>query len=391
MNNVVPSVVTGMERIRVLHSVGHLSRGGIETWLYGIVRRLSAPRYEHHVMVWTDTEEAFTAEFRAAGVRVHALPGHANPLRFVLGFRQLVQKFGPFDVLHTHGTQFDGFVLALGKAFGIPVRIAHSHTDITPVLRNSKLAYRAYAAIGHGLIRSCATEGRGVSQVAALSMFGQGWQNDPRWKILFCGIDFDRFVQPPAHAWRAKLGIREGRFVLGHVGRFETQKNHAFLPDMMTALLARRANAHLLLVGDGSLRPAFEGEIVRRGLAEYVTILPDCKDVPGLMAEAMDAFVLPSLYEGLPLVLVEAQAAGLPCLVSDGLAAEAIVVSDSVRCLALCDGPKAWAEAASTLPGRISPYDVDLRETLRRSPFSLDRSSADLGALYESSIAMVRL
>lgn len=381
-------ITPGRAKIRILHSVGHLSRGGIEMWLYGVVCRLRFPQFEHHVMVWTVAEEAFTEEFRAAGVHVHALPSHTNPLRFAMAFRKLIASSGPFDVLHTHGTQFHGFVLALGKLAGIPVRIAHSHTDIVPVLRQSSLLYRAYAAIGHGLIRICATAGRGVSEVASVSMFGPRWRDDPRWGLLFCGVDLNSFHRPvSSDVLRASLCIPKDRFVIGHVGRFETQKNHAFLPDILGALLEEGVNAHLLLVGNGSLREAFEDEIARRGLSKYVTIEADSRDVPSLMIGGMDVFVCPSLYEGLPLVLIEAVAAGLPCLISSNIAQEAIICPDLVFRLGLEMGSRAWASAIIALPGRLPVQDRGLLEALHASPFNIDSSARSLAQLYQAEFA----
>ncbi len=374
-------------RLRILHSVGHLARGGVEGWLYDVIRRLDSARYQHDVMVWTTEEEAFTAEFRQAGVRVHAVPGHANPWRFAANFRRLLRQAGPFDVLHTHGTQFQGYVLALGRAHGVPVRIAHSHNDIRPALRRAGPLYRAYAAAGHRAIRRFATAGRGVSEAAALSMFGPAWRADPRWKLLHCGIDLRRFAAPPPPGQRAALGIPPGRFVLGHVGRYVAAKNHGFLLDVLAASLTQGVDAHLLLVGDGGLRPGIEQALRQRGLAARATVLADCRDVPGVMVDAMDAFVLPSLHEGLPLVLVEAQAAGLPCLVSEAAAHEAAVHAPLVRRLTLAAGADAWARALTELPARLSPREPLLAQALERSPFSLPHSLAAMAALYEAAVA----
>ncbi len=371
--------------LRVLHSVGHLSRGGIETWLYQIVRRLAAPRYEHHVLVWTDAEEAFTAEFHAAGVQVHPLPGHTNPWRLLRTFHRLQRSHGPFDILHTHGTQFHGLLMALGRAYGIGTRIAHSHTDIRPVLARATPGYRLYAAIGHAAIRTFATAGRGVSEMAAVSMWGPRWQTDARWQLMRCGVDLDRFAAAAPADVRARLAIPAGRLVVGHVGRFETQKNHGFLVALLAALVARGVDAHLLLIGDGSLRGECESALRRHGLSERVSMIGDCRDVAPLMLGAMDCFVLPSLYEGLPLALVEAQAAGLPCLVSDSVTPEATAHPALVRRLALASGAESWAEAVTRLPPRLNPGDPQLRAMLERSGFSVAGCAARLDEMYQTA------
>ena len=369
-------------RRRVLHSVGHLARGGVETWLYEIVRRLGPDRFEHHALVWTDEPEAFTAEFRDAGVWVHAMPDYKNPVSFARNFRRLLRSQGPFDILHTHGTHFHGFVMLLAKSHGIAVRLAHSHTDIRPVLAHAGRGYRAYAAAGHRAIRMLATGGFGVSEAAAASMFGPFWRSDPRWDILHCGIDLAPFAEAPDPSLRQALGIPAGRFVVGHVGRFEPQKNHGFILDIAAELARRGQDAHFLLIGDGSMRAAFEAMLERQGLASRFTILPDCRTVPRHMTSAMDRFILPSLYEGLPLVAVEAQAAGLPCLIATGVSGEAALDRVLTRRLALDAGAPAWTEALLELPERTFTLDTDLRARFARSSFNIERSASRLARSY---------
>ncbi len=377
-------------RLRVLHSVGHLSRGGIEMWLYQMLRRLDADRFEHHVLVWTGDEEAFTAEFRQAGAVVHALPNYTNPVRFARRFRALLRRFGPFDILHTHGTQYHGFVMLLARLCGIKARIAHSHTDIQPVLRAAGRGYRAYAAAGHAAIRSLATAGLAVSELAAVSMFGPAWRTDPRWRIHYCGVDLQPFTAMPDPTLRASLGIPPERRVFGHVGRFETQKNHGFLIEIIAAARALDDTVHFLLIGDGSLHERCVAEIERRGLAAHVTLIRDCRSVPLHMVSAMDGFVLPSLYEGLALVAVEAQAAGLACLLSDGLG-EAVALRDRTRLLPLDAGASDWAKALLSLPPRLDSRDPVVCRALTEAGFSIAQSAARLMSIYEYAVSASRL
>ena len=371
-------------RLRVLHSVGHLSRGGIETWLYQMLRRLDTERFEHHVLVWTSDEEAFTAEFRQAGAIIHAFPDYKNPLRFARRFRAMLKEAGPFDILHTHGTQYHGFVMLLAKACGIGARIAHSHTDIRPVLREAGQGYRAYAAAGHAAIRRCATAGLAVSQDAAASMFGPGWQADPRWRIHYCGVDLQLFKVAPNPDLRDALGIPACRRVFGHVGRFEPQKNHHFLIEVIAAACALDEAAHFLLIGDGSLCDRHVAEIARRGLGSRVTLIRDCRSVPLHMVSVMDGFVLPSLYEGLALVAVEAQAAGLACLLSAPLREAA--ASARVTLLPLEAGASAWARALLALPSRLDSREASIGEAMAEAGFDIVQSATGLARIYQDAV-----
>ncbi len=370
-------------RLRILHSVGHLSRGGIETWLYQVVRRLDPVRHEHHVMVWTREQEAFTAEYLAAGARVHALPNHTNPVRFARRFRRLLDSEGPFDILHTHGTQFHGFVMLLATMSGIRARIAHSHTDIQPVLREAGRGYRAYAALGHIAIRSLATAGFAVSELAAVSMFGPEWRRDARWRLLYCGVDLASFAVAPDPELRSRLGIPPGRRVIGHVGRFEAQKNHGFLIEVMSAACAADHSVHFLLIGDGSLHDGSVLEVVGRGLSSRVTFIRDCRTVALHMVSAMDGFMLPSLYEGLGLVAVEAQAAGLACLLSDRVPWEAAAVPGRTPRLPLEAGAEAWASALLSLPTRLANHAPAVTDRIAAAGFDIAQSVASLDHTYE--------
>lgn len=381
-----PARAAAGRRIKVLHSVGHLLRGGIETWLYQMVTRLDPTRFEHHVLVWTDEEQAFTADFQAAGVRVLPCLGHTNPLRFAANFRRLVAENGPYDILHTHGTHYHGFVMMLAARAGIPARIAHSHTDIKPVLAEASLPYRLYAGLGHAAIRHWATAGRGVSGLAAASMFKAGWRQDPRFDVLYCGVDLEPFAAAPDLDLRRRLGMPEDSMVVGHVGRFEKQKNHGFLLETAAAVRQLEPKAHFLLIGDGSQHAEYVARTEALGLTPHVTFIRDCRTIPAHMIGAMDRFLFPSLYEGLPLVTVEAQAAGLPCLISDSLTREILVEGTSSRMMPLSAGPEAWAQALLALPARTPESMAEMRRILERGPFNIRSAARSLANVYEQSV-----
>jgi glycosyltransferase involved in cell wall biosynthesis len=165
-------------------------------------------------------------------------------------------------------------------------------------------------------VRDAATIGLAASAQAAEDLFGNRWRDDPRWRVLSYGIDLTPFAASPQRdRVRAGWGLERDAVVLGHVGRFEPQKNHAFLLEILAA--ARRIDPRVrpLLMGDGPLRPWVERRAAELGLRAVFT--GSRGDVPRLMLGAMDAFVFPSRFEGLGLAMVEAQAAGLPVIAAD--------------------------------------------------------------------------
>jgi glycosyltransferase involved in cell wall biosynthesis len=374
-------------RIRVLHSVGHLLRGGIEMWLYQMVLKLNSSEFEHHVLVRTDNEEAFTGPFRKAGARIVTCPDYKRPLKYARNFRRAVTDNGPYDVLHVHGSNPNGLLaLVLAKSVGIRARIIHSHNDIRPLLKNRGIIYQSYVGTTLQGLRFFADRGFAASVSAAESMFGPRWQKDNRWQLLYYGVDFNPFAQNPDVHLRASLGIPEGAFVVGHVGRFHEQKNHEFLVRIAESLDQKCPDIHLLFIGDGDLRASITSELETKGLGHKVTFVPDTLSVPKFMISAMDCFVFPSRYEGLGLVGVEAQAAGLPCIMSDRVPKEAIVDQTLVEVLPLEVSPEVWADAILSARGRRIRKQEHLAR-FYRSAFNLEECATSLADVYRSLVA----
>jgi glycosyltransferase involved in cell wall biosynthesis len=161
---------------------------------------------------------------------------------------------------------------------------------------------------------------------------------------------------------RRLLGLNDENFVIGHVGRFVHQKNHAFLIDLAAECVRREPQTRLVLVGHGGLRALVEQAVTAKGLADRVIFAGVRSDVARLMTEVFDVFVMPSLYEGLGVALIEAQTAGLPCVISDAIPKEATAVIPLVQCLSLRASIDSWADAV--LSARTKPRSVTRMEAL---------------------------
>ncbi|WP_416665944.1 glycosyltransferase [Egbenema bharatensis] len=385
--------------IRALHVLGQMSEGGIEAWLLQLVRRFHPDRIQMDFLVETNRTCPpcpYEDELRARGSQIFVYPHTRNPWLYNQRIQQVLHDFGPYDVVHSHDN-FIGSVMRSAYWAGVPVRIAHSHTDLfamqtlfkTQASLQRRLAFQLFSSLNRRWIHQYATVGFGCSQNAAASLFGSSWGIDQRWQILYCGIDLAPFqTRPDPVCVRAELGIPGDRFVIGHVGRLATAKNHAFLVNVFAAVLQKQPNTHLLLVGEGDLQSSIQQQVARMGLVDHVTFTGFRSDVPHLMLGAMDAFVFPSLFEGLGLALVEAQAAGLPCLFSDVIPAEADIVHPLIHRLSLEKSPFEWAEALLALQRAhpaISPTDALDRVTA--SPFNLERSLQQIATLYQTEYA----
>ena len=377
------SSATAARKPRILHCVGHLLRGGIEMGIFSLLTSEDAARCDHHVLVRTPEREAFTEQFQNAGIPVLCCSSYRNPLRYAREFKALVRKHGPYDILHVHGSSFSGLLtLALARYCGIRWKIVHSHNDVRPFLKGLSPHRRAYVHAMLAAYRRLADSGFAASELAAESMFGMNWRSDPRWELFYFGIDTRPFRAPKDNSIRRGLGIPDDVPVLGHVGRFHEQKNHAFLLDVAEAAAAANTELRCLLIGDGPLRHQFMREVRRKGLESRFVFVPDTLEIAAYMTSAMDGFIFPSKYEGLGLVVVEAQAAGLPCLISDRVPAEAIVDESLVEVLPLEAGAAKWSEIAL---GLIQRRPIDRSEAvgrIERSRFSLETSASTLWAHY---------
>jgi glycosyltransferase involved in cell wall biosynthesis len=371
-----------MKPIRVLHVLGAMNRGGVETWLMHVLRRIDRERFAMDFLVHTAEPAAYDAEVLALGSRILRCSHPHDPVRYRKRFLEIAERCGPFAVVHSHVHHYSGYVLWLARAAKVPVRISHSHNDTESLNREATLLRKAYLMASRKLISANCTHALAASGPAALALFGPRWQTDPRVRVLYYGVDLDAFRLPADRsAVRAEFGFRADDIVFGHVGRFDPQKNHTFLAEIAIEILKREANARFLLVGDGPLRSSIEQQFQRAGILGSAVFTGSRSDVPRLMLGAMDEFLFPSLYEGLGLVLIEAQAANLPAIVSDRVPSEAIVVPGLVRCVSLNQPAATWAEAA--LHHRECRASNALA-TVERSPFNITASVEALTRVYSA-------
>lgn len=372
--------------IRILHVVGGMNRGGIETWLMHILRHIDRDRFRMEFLVHTTQPCAYDKEIRALGGKIIPCLDPSQPRLYARNFKRILREYGPYDIIHSHVHHFSGYVLRLAQQAGVPVRIAHSHNDTSSIQAKAGLYRRLYFVLTKWWIARYATLGLGASRKAVADLFGPVGETDPRWRVLYCGIDltpFRDFINPVSV--RTELGIPADAFVIGHVGRFCEQKNHVFLVDIAAEVAKREPRMRLLLVGDSSLRPDIEQKVAQLGLTDRVIFAGGRSDVPRLMLGAMDVFLLPSLYEGLGLVLLEAQAARLPCIFSDVVPEEADVVKPLVQRLSLSQPASAWAEAVLAAPGAASTItQAEALAGVEKRSFNIETSVKALTQLYRA-------
>jgi glycosyltransferase involved in cell wall biosynthesis len=376
--------------IRILHVVGGMNRGGTETWLMNILRNIDRDRFRMDFLVHTTQPCAYDDEIRDLGSQIIPCLYPSKPGLYARNFKRILHEHGPYDTVHSHVHHFSGYVLRLAQQADVPVRIAHSHLDTSQLDAKAGLLRRGYLKLMKRWIARHATIGLAASRKAGVALFGSNWDTDPSRQILYCSIDltpFQKFVDPVSV--RTELGIPPDAFVIGHVGRFDEQKNHLFLVEIAAEVAKQEPKMRLLLVGDGPLRSEIEQKVVRLDLATRTVFAGVRPDVPRLMLSAMDVFLFPSLYEGLGLVLIEAQAAGLPCIFSDLVPEEADLVKSLIRRFSLSEPPSVWADAilAERSAGAAITQEHSLA-IVEKLPFNIAIGLKDLVRTYLSCLSM---
>ncbi len=348
--------------LRVLHVVTHMNRGGLETMIMNYYRNLDRDQVQFDFLVHRQYRAAYDDEIEALGGIIYRLPT-LNP--FDRKYRKKLSDFFEthhYNIIHVHQDCMSSVILKEAKKHGVPVRIAHSHNsnqdkNIKYII---KLFYKRF-------IPKYATDLFACGKEAGDWMF-----NGARFRIINNAIDAKKFVYDPVlrKEMRGRLNITDNVLLIGHVGRFSQTKNHSFLIDILDHL-SKETNARLLLIGDGELRKMIEEKVESRHLSDKVVFAGIQTDIASYM-QAMDVFVFPSIYEGLPVTLIEAQAAGLPCVVSKTVPMEC-KKTDLVSFVSLDTPITKWTESimqASTLSRKNTYADIvsngfDIEENAR--------------------------
>ncbi|WP_425386990.1 glycosyltransferase family 1 protein [Alicyclobacillus herbarius] len=355
--------------------------GGAEVLVMNLYRHIDRTKVSFDFAVQTHQEGYFDKEISSLGGNVwrHSKPRDVGSKAYLKELRNTLLTKGPFDVVHSHVYYSSGAILALAKLCGVPMRIAHSHS-IEDGVHNSP-ARELYRRVSRLLILRTATHLFACSSLAGQSLYGRGFLKDPRSHIIHNSIDLSPFESEGQFSnIREQLCIPQDALVLGHVGRFVEQKNHAFLIEIVRRLRTSGVNVHAILAGDGPLRSRVEQQSAQAAVRDRLHFLGMRSDVYDVL-NAIDVFVFPSLYEGLGIAVVEAQASGKPCVVSTGVPEEVDMGLGLVRRLPL-DSPSAWIEAVIRM-ANVPRIPANRRvEALRVRGYDVRRNAKKIQEVY---------
>lgn len=330
-----------MKPLRVLHVFGKLDRGGAESRTMDIYRNIDRNKIQFDFIVHTQEECVFDSEIKQMGGRIFSVPrfNGKNLLQYCSVWDKIFIEHPEFSIIHGHMTNTAFIYLSVAKKHGVPVRIAHSRSA-----SEENLFKKVLVILTRPILNKVVTNRFAVSKEAGKFVFGGKKYSEGNVNIIKNAIDAGKFIYNPAirKEMREELQV-EDNFVIGHVGRFHYAKNHDFLIDVFAKILEKKSNTVLLLVGTGELEESIKQKARKMGVFNSIKFLGLRSDVERMM-QAMDVFVFPSRYEGLPGVVLEAQASGLPCVISDTITDE-VKITSLVDSLSLKLPITEWAQA----------------------------------------------
>lgn len=327
------------EPIRVAQIMGKWVGGGVEAVVMNYYRHIDRDKIQFDFICDDDSTRIPTEEIEKLGGKVILIPPYQKVFKYHKTLKKVLQE-GQYTIVHSHINALSVFSLWAAKSAGVPVRIAHSHSTSNKKEWKKTLLKNILRPFS----KVFATDYFCCSELAGRWLFGNKTYDQGKVYLLNNAIDVDKFKydEKIRKEKRKELNIKDNQLVIGHIGRFVHQKNHEFLIDIFNEIYKQDKNAILLLIGEGPLKEEIQNKVNELGLDKNVKFLGQRSDANELY-QAMDVFVLPSLYEGLPVVGVEAQAAGLPCFFSTAMTKETKVL-DTTQFIDLSKSTKQWSD-----------------------------------------------
>ncbi|WP_037371063.1 glycosyltransferase family 1 protein [Selenomonas sp. AE3005] len=357
--------------IRVLQIIGIVCGGGVEAVIMNYYRNIDRTKVQFDFVIDGYERSLLDKEIESLGGRVyHVEPYKKNILRYMSQIYHIV-KGGQYSIVHSNMNTLSIFSLFPAWLAGARLRILHNHSTAVQIegMRTlMKYILRPFAPLFANHYVAC-------SEIAGKWMYGERAMTSGKVVVFKNAIDVEKYsfdIQKRSKL-RESIGLTSEQKVIGHVGRFVFQKNHSFLLDVFAEIARHDDKAVLILIGDGELCCEMKSKAGRLGILDKVKFLGLRANVADLY-NVMDVFVLPSWYEGLPVVSVEAQANGLPCVISDKVSIECCLTT-SVRFMSLEAGVKCWSEAIVDMSCERNNRSV---EQLRENCFDISSEGRKL-------------
>lgn len=361
--------------IRILHVIGSLNNGGSQAMVMNLYRNIDKTKIQFDFIIDRENELFFADEIKALGGKIYFFPMFKgwNILGYMKSWHNFFKDNKGYKIIHGHVRSTAAIYLQIAKMHGLKT-ISHSHNTssgkgISAVVKNIMQFPIRYSA---DYFFACSKE-------AGEWLYGKNISKKNNYFIFKNAIDNKVFIFSSAtrQQFREKYNVTDN-FVIGHVGRFHPQKNHKFLIEVFYEIYKNEPSAKLMLVGDGAEVEDIKEKASKLGILNNIIFVGVSSDVPKLM-QAMDAFVFPSLYEGLGIVVIEAQASGLFCVVADTVPKDTNI-SGNVEFISLNEPSTYWA--GKILELHNSYKRTNLVNELIQSGYDIKQTSYWLQSFY---------
>ena len=360
-----------MKRVLVIITTSFVGTGGLTSVMMNYWRAMDKTGLTFDFASTNQIDAILYEEISKEGCQYYQLPLRYQTFKYFNAVRKLCIGY---DVVHVHANSATAVLeLMAAKMAGVPKRIHHNHTSKTQHPYLNKLI--------HPLFLRSFTDAVACSYPAGEWLFGKG-----KFIVLPNAIDIDKYKFNPIkrNQIREEFGIKNGEFLVGHIGKFIDAKNHEFLIKVFANYHSKHPCTRLLLVGDGGWRPKIEKWVADSGCADAIILAGLRSDIPAIV-QAFDIFVFPSVYEGLPLTTLEAQTSGLPCLISSNVTKDVNIGRDVVM-KSLDDGIDSWSDAIDQFNYDMSREERCIRncELITEARFNIKVVANELVGLYNS-------
>ena len=327
------------EPIRIAQIIGKWVGGGVEAVVMNYYRNIDRSKIQFDFICDNDSTNIPYEEIESLGGRVILIPPYQKLISYQKDLRKILKE-NNYKIVHSHINTLSVFPLYAAKKVGIPIRIAHSHSTTNKKEWKKNLMKQFLRPFS----KRYATHYFCCSELAGRWLFGNKEYDKGNVYLLNNAIDIDKFKynEKIRKEVRTELGIKDDTLVIGHIGRFVEQKNHDFLIDIFKEVHDKNKNSILLLAGQGPLMEKIKNKVKNLNISDSVMFLGQRSDANRLY-QAFDIFLLPSLYEGLGMVLIEAQTSGLYCYASTEVPVIA-QVTDNLQFVPLSNGPEIWTK-----------------------------------------------
>lgn len=350
------------DRKRICVIAPEIGSGGVEAVLLNYFFYIDRDKFHLDLLTYEITNIDRKNAFESLGFRIIKIPkkkeGFINSVRAMSS----IIKREKYDVVHAHMTMWNCIPMFLAWKWKVPIRISHSHLAVTL----QSVFGRVLLILQRAIINSFATKLCACGEAAGRYLYGNRAYKENKVLIINNAIDVEKFHRNPLlrDRIRRSLKIPDSTFCIGHIGRFHEHKNHAFLIDIFEEVCKRQADSRLILVGDGGLKNTICKMVKDKNLESKVMFLGVRSD-PEMVYQVMDVFCLPSLFEGLPVVGIEAQAAGVPCVFSNNIS-DKVLITKLSQSIDLSQSAKYWADVLIAIKSRTTdelfPKEYDIKE-----------------------------